>query len=336
MGTGHVMRMLALAQAWRDAGGEVTFVLARSTPAVEEILVREGIRILHIVSEPGSMDDAGETLSLLGSLRPVWVVLDGYHFLSQYQRRIRDAGFHLLFIDDYGHAPPYSADIILNQNISAVPVLYTEREPHTRLALGTRYVLLRREFLEWPATGRGLPDAARNILVTFGGSDPDNATGSVLEAVEESNLQGINLTVVVGFANRHAGDLESTVRHSKTPMRIITGAMNMPELMAGAHIAFSGGGTTCWELIHMGVPSIVIELAENQHPIASELGRRGIIQNLGDIRNITRELISTTLENMVRNYPLCFENAQKMRSLVDGEGTARVMAMMHRISGEKE
>jgi len=335
MGTGHVMRMLALAQAWRDAGGEVTFVLAGRIPAVEEILLGEGIRILHIQSKPGSMEDAAETISLIAPLRPEWVVLDGYQFPSQYQRRVRDAGFCLLFVDDYGHAPPYSAHLVLNQNISANPALYRERESHTRLALGTRYVLLRREFLEGQVTGPDMPKAGRHLLVTLGGSDPENATGKVLEAVEESSLQDISLTVVVGFANRHARELESIVSRSEKPMRIITGAMNMPELMAGAHIAFSGGGTTCWELIHMGVPSIVIELAENQHPIASELGRRGIIEDLGDVNNITRELISETLENMLRNYPFYLERARQSRSLVDGKGAARVMAMMHRISGER-
>ncbi len=280
------------------------------------------------------MDDAAETLALLGSARPSWVVLDGYHFLSEYQRRIRDAGFHLLFIDDYGHAPPYSADIVLNQNISADPSLYREREPYTKLLLGTRYVLLRREFREFPTSGRGMPDPARNVLVTFGGGDTENITGRVIGAIENSTLPDIDLTVVVGFSNRHTKELESMAGGPGRPVTIVRGATNMAGLMARAHIAITGGGSTCWELIFMGIPSIVVQLAANQRPIADELGRMGAVMNLGDSRDLDPLTLSGSLEHMVHDYRAYYERSQGMRSLVDGRGAVRVTTAIRHLQGE--
>ena len=34
IGTGHVMRCLALAEAWQDEGGQATFVMASDVPAL--------------------------------------------------------------------------------------------------------------------------------------------------------------------------------------------------------------------------------------------------------------------------------------------------------------
>ena len=51
--------------------------------------------------------------------------------------------------------------------------LYVQREPYTRLLLGPRYALLRREFVSWSHSEREIEEVARNILVMMGGSDPD-------------------------------------------------------------------------------------------------------------------------------------------------------------------
>ena len=62
MGTGHVMRCLALAQAWQDAnGGAVTFLSAPLPPALESRLRGEGMAVAALTAEPGSEADASET-----------------------------------------------------------------------------------------------------------------------------------------------------------------------------------------------------------------------------------------------------------------------------------
>ena len=119
MGTGHVMRCLALAQGWQKAGGAAVFAQAESTPALENRLRREGFEFLRMRVQPGSPEDASQTVALALSRRVSWVVADGYAFGADWQKQVKSAGSPLLLLDDYGHAEHYYADWVLNQNCYA-------------------------------------------------------------------------------------------------------------------------------------------------------------------------------------------------------------------------
>src|SRR5438270_10410528 len=144
IGAGHVMRCMALAQAWQGGGGRAVFAAAQIIPAVARKLQEEGFEVVAIGAEIGSKHDAVRTQELARERHAEWVVVDGYQFDSEYQARIKDAGFRLLFLDDVGRRGRYSADIILNQNIHAREEIYADREQHTRCLLGPGFALLRR------------------------------------------------------------------------------------------------------------------------------------------------------------------------------------------------
>ena len=64
MGTGHVMRCLALAQAWQDQGGECIFAMAESTAGAEERIRREKFEVIILAESPGSPQDAARVVEL--------------------------------------------------------------------------------------------------------------------------------------------------------------------------------------------------------------------------------------------------------------------------------
>ncbi len=185
MGTGHVMRCLALAQAWQDRGGLAAFLSAPLPSAIETRLSAEGLAVVALKSWPGGAADAAETIRQAEALQADWVVVDGYQFDAAYHKALKDAGLKLLVLDDNGDSGFYWADLVLNQNIHAQADWYKNRASYTRLLLGTQYALLRREFLAWRGWQRDTPETAYKILVTLGGSDPDNVTLKVLEALSE-------------------------------------------------------------------------------------------------------------------------------------------------------
>ena len=132
IGTGHVMRCIALSQAWKDKGGQVVFISHCESKKLQERIIAEGFDFIYIENphpHPADLDKTIETLSTMNypSSTNDWLVVDGYHFDSMYQKKIKEAGYRLLWIDDYGHADRYYADIVLNQNISADASFYTKR-----------------------------------------------------------------------------------------------------------------------------------------------------------------------------------------------------------------
>ena len=191
MGTGHVMRSLALAQAWQDEHRDVTFAMAEHVDRIDARLTGEGMKLALLDAEPGSEDDARRRSPPRG-IAAHWVVLDGYHFGDDFQRAMKDAGLQVLAVDDYGHCEHYWADIVLNQDVNAAPELYTSRGHATRLLLGTQYVLLRREFSVLPRPAIEARDAARRILVTLGGADPWNFTARILNGLAQYGPPGWN------------------------------------------------------------------------------------------------------------------------------------------------
>ncbi|MEQ9370524.1 MAG: UDP-2,4-diacetamido-2,4,6-trideoxy-beta-L-altropyranose hydrolase [Coleofasciculus chthonoplastes F3-SA18-01] len=325
IGTGHVMRCLALAQAWRDAGGQPIFVMSTDAPPIKSRLESEGVEVINLSVQVGSAKDAKETATLAQHLGASWVVVDGYYFGAEYQRIIKNSGLRLLFIDDYGHAQHYWADIVLNQNIDAHEGLYLNRSPDTKLLLGTRYALLRREFRQWQGWTRKISQVAQKVLVTLGGSDPENVTLKVIQGLQRVDVQGLEEIVVVGGSNPHYEQLQAAVKVSPFPISLERNVTNMPELMAWADVAISAGGSTTWELAFMGLPSLVLILADNQRAIAETLGEMGVAVNLGWHENVLAAEIAQAIKRLLISSGIRAEMARHGQELIDGEGTARVL-----------
>ena len=327
IGTGHVMRCLALAEAWIDIGREVIFVSACEVPALETRLKNEGIQNFHIGQKAGSPADADETARIAHEVGADWIVVDGYSFGAAYQKAIKDAGFSLLFIDDHGHADHYYADIVLNQNIYAGMSLYKTYEPNTCFLLGADYVLLRREFLKWSDHNRTFPEVARKILITLGGSDPDNCTRDVIEAIRVADVPDPEVVVVIGGANPHFEIIHEAVKDLPS-FRLIKNAENMPELMAWADVAISAGGSTCGELLFMGLPSLVISIAENQDPIVKELQSLGIARVIDghDLKNPPE--LAKIVSGFLTSRTMRSGFSERMARYIDGKGPSRIIGAM--------
>jgi UDP-2,4-diacetamido-2,4,6-trideoxy-beta-L-altropyranose hydrolase len=326
MGTGHVMRCLALAQAWQDEGGECIFAMAEANRFLEERVRSEKIEIVTITGPVGSQRDAAQFLELAGKHHARWVAVDGYHFDVEYQRRLKAAGLKLLLVDDTGHAGAYVADVVLDQNAHASENFYQRREPYTRLLLGSRYAMLRREFKPWGDWKRKIAPTGRKVLVTLGGSDPDNTTVRIIHALRLLADDNLEATIVVGGSNPHGDCLEKEVQDAGGAVCLLRNASNMPKLMADADVAISAAGTTCWEMCFLGLPAVLIDVAENQTPVAHELDRQGIAIHAGSTQDVTPEDIAALLKPLLVSPERRAAMSGRARKLVDGSGAERVIS----------
>jgi UDP-2,4-diacetamido-2,4,6-trideoxy-beta-L-altropyranose hydrolase len=328
MGTGHVMRCLALAQAWQDDGGDAVFAMAQSTPAIDDYLRSEKVEIVQLKAPSGNSQNARQVTELALERGAEWVVVDGYQFDAEYQRSLKTAGLKVLFVDDTGQCERYYADLVLNQNAHAHEKMYGSREPYTRLLLGPRYAMLRREFKSWRRWKREIPGAATKLLVTIGGSDPDGLTLRLVEALPKIDVPGIEAMIVVGGSNPCMTELRKEVAAKGAGVHLVSNAGNMPELMAQSDIAVICGGGTAWELLYMGCAILSYARDTVQEQILKELSTIGAARSLGAVDAFQESTFARAIEELVLLKDRRAAMARLGRKLVDGKGTGRVLQFL--------
>lgn len=332
IGTGHIMRCIALAQTWQDSEGEVTFISHCESNSIKERIIKEGFGFVSIEYPHPHSSDLAQTVCIIDSKKSndsssAWLVLDGYHFTPEYQKAIHDTGNRLLVIDDMNHLPQYHADILLNQNIHAPDLNYCHDED-TILLLGNQYVLLRREFQKYRDFKRRTPDRAKNILVTLGGADPDNVTSKIIEALNLLNGSEIKVRIIIGPANPHQELLSQSLSSSFGAFELLINPPDMPELMAWADLAISAAGSTCWELAFMGVSVLLFILSKNQEPIAVYLSKTGAAKNLGWQNRCNFIELSHMLFSLISDFKMRKTMSDNNKLLIDGMGCVRIYNYM--------
>ena len=324
IGTGHVMRCLALAHAWQKAGGSVTFAMSETLLPLVRHLRSQNIASAAIAAPPGSNEDADLTMRLATTLNAICTVVDGYRFAPEYYRALKAAGNRVMAVDDDGRHSEYCADILLNQNLCATDKLYPNRDPNTRLLLGTQFALLRPEFRRQPQAQKIRPVAHR-LLVTMGGSDPDNVTSRVMQALEQID-QELEATIVIGPGNRHLNDLDA---NPKCPtIRLVRDPANMAALMADCDMAISAAGSTCWELAYLGIPMILVVLSPDQLGIARALHELGVSMSLGWHASLTPSQLISGVKWLGNDPVRRCAMSHAGQALVDGRGAERVVEFL--------
>jgi UDP-2,4-diacetamido-2,4,6-trideoxy-beta-L-altropyranose hydrolase len=327
MGTGHVLRCLALAEAWQDGGGKVIFAIAQSTVAVEALLRSKQVGIAPIHARPGSSEDARNTIEAARTCGADWMVVDGYDFHAHFQAELQSFR-PLLAIDDNGLLESYAADLVLNQNAHACEEMYARRTKSARLLLGPLYALLRNEFVAYRDWLRDTPGQGSKILLTMGGSDPGNLTPRLLPRLAVLPEDDLRIRVVVGGSAENSDAVATVAEKFSGRVELLHDVRNMADLMAWADLAISGAGTTCWEMCFMGLPAVLVVVAENQRLIAERLATIGAAQSAGNAETIDCGRLAELSRQLLASKERRLLMSQMGRQLVDGRGRDRVLESM--------
>ena len=306
IGLGHVMRCLALAEGWQDAGGNVTFASANAPDPVVARFRCSGVAHVALTARHPDPRDAKET----GALDGGWIAVDGYHFDDAYRASLRQAGHRVLAIGDAAGGIGV-ADAVLNQNGGA--------SYEFPLALvGPRFALIRREFAPFRPREISADGALRRIVLTFGGSDEDNATGRILRALGRVVPRNVVVSVLVGPLNPHRRALEQFAGAAAFPVTLEEGSDPAP-VLAAADLAITAAGSTCWELCYMGVAMVAIVVANNQLPVAQALRDAGaaVVATVDDVPRCVGSLVTDAAARR--------KLADAAHTLVDGRGAERVV-----------
>lgn len=339
IGSGHVYRCLTLARCMADRGCAVTFVCRPLPGHLVELIQAKGFAV-HLLpetarradgdSKAGSYErwlgvtrdiDAAQTAEALAGRGDIdWLIVDHYALDADWETRMRQQADKIMVIDDLP-ARPHDCDLLLNQNLGALEGIDVSAGCH--YLLGPHYALLRPEFLTAREKHRRPAGEVSRLFVFLGGADKDNLTGVVLEGIASSRLSQSHIDIVLGKANRHGEKIASLCRRLPKS-RVHCDLPELAELMVTADLAVGGAGTTTWERCCLGLPSLLIILADNQADIGKEVDRQGLGRTLGRAENITPDIVARTLEQLADDPGRREQMSRRAMNAVDGRGTARV------------
>jgi UDP-2,4-diacetamido-2,4,6-trideoxy-beta-L-altropyranose hydrolase len=265
IGTGHVMRMIALGQMLKDKGKAVHFATVSGSKSITDRILCEGFKLHKMNNSCGELElqqDAMKLIRIAQAHNIKWIILDGYGFNVEYQQLLKGEGFCLMCVDDIAKEH-FAADILLNQNINAGKMTYST-EGYTRFFLGPQHVLLRREFISAKnGFKRKISKKIKNILVTMGGGDVGNITARVLNALTRLKDKTLHIKAIIGPVNHNYRNIIKS--GSSIDIEVLHNVdYEMPELMKWADLGIVAGGSTIFEAQYLGLPLLCCNLVSHQ------------------------------------------------------------------------
>ncbi len=340
LGSGHVMRCLALAKALRAQGARVRFV-SRELPGHMCDLVEHdwGFTVHRLQVPPVPLleqlgvpweQDAMKTAGVLGRIaEPVdWLIVDHYGIDAPWEKRLRTATRRIMAIDDVADRD-HECDALLDQNLHPdAEERYRGRVPAScRLLLGPGYALLRDEFREGRHGIRPRSGRVRRILVYFGGNDPGNETGKALAAIGRLERHHLHVEVVLGPMNPHREAVEREAA-ALTHVQVHDSGVAMGDLMLRADLAIGAGGSTTWERCCLGLPTLALAIADNQMDQAQAVADSGALDYLGRADTVSSAGLAEALAKRIDDDAWLNRISRRGMELVDGRGTERVAKIL--------
>ncbi len=329
IGSGHLSRCVALATQLRALGAETAFASRRQPGDRCDWLERLGFRLIPLGS--GSHGEVGDAALTIQAVRDIgiadWIVLDHYDLGVEWQRALRSHCRRLMVIDD-SPGREHECDLLLDQNSSgATEVAYRKLVGRDcRLLLGPRFALLSPEYEALRRQTKVRRGPVRRVLVTFGGADPADATSKVMRALASIPRGDVQTDVVLGpsYKGRNVAE-ELASRMGRTTVHF--DLPSLAPLMGAVDLAIGGGGTTSWERCCLGLPSLVLTLAENQRAVAKQLEAAGAASWLGDVESMDEARLAVLIDTALSGDGLEAMSGKAM-ALVDGMGARRVMSAL--------
>lgn len=344
IGAGHFMRCLTLARGFKAYSHEVIFLCRHLTSAFEDLLVKFDIlfvkvtssRIIqesHITSNEyiawlgvSQEQDAFDTLDILGNKDIDWLVVDHYALDEAWEKIVKPHIRRLMVIDDLANRA-HICDVLLDQNhYQDKDERYSNHVPNDcQTLLGPHFALLRPEFRELRKSIRQRNGIISKVLVSFGGVDVNNYTEPVIQAL--SRIEGIqSVDIVIGDQHPFKKEIINKCANYNFKLHIQT--EKIAELITRSDFAIGASGSTTWERCCLGLPSLVIPIAENQKAIA--IGAKILkVHDLLEIETDVETEIYTRLMQLQNQQNYVSQLSINGMDLVDGLGVNRVIERLH-------
>jgi UDP-2,4-diacetamido-2,4,6-trideoxy-beta-L-altropyranose hydrolase len=273
IGAGHAIRSCVIADELVERGWSCKIITTQKT--------YDFIPALSRFERINPDDEVRQKADLL--------VVDYYGLDHDYESKMRKYARKIMVIDDLANRQ-HDCDILLDQTYGRAADDYKTLVPgHCEILTGIDYVLLRKEIRQMRDKAlekRRSTTKVERILVSLGGSDPQNYSLKALEMIVKSEFQG-KIDVVLGFTSTNREALEAYTLEHKLDVTFHVNA-DMAQLMYDADLCIGAAGSSVWERLYLGLPQVLIQTADNQALILRNLVSA---KNFGVYVDINMELL---------------------------------------------
>ncbi|MEM9269010.1 MAG: UDP-2,4-diacetamido-2,4,6-trideoxy-beta-L-altropyranose hydrolase [Pseudomonadota bacterium] len=342
IGTGHVMRCVMLARQLASQGAQCHFICADLPGHLGDEITGWGFGLILMAATGRDRvsatdystwsglpwaEDAALTQRALSQMAADWLVVDHYGLEARWEEAVLAAGTRCLVMDDLANRP-HMATILVDPVLGREEETYRPLVPKScTLLLGPRYALLRPEFAELRETAlkARVTRPLHRILISMGGVDLPNATGEVLNALGDTNLaRDLDVTVVLGRTSPHLDQVKAQARALPFDCKVAVDVADMHERMAQADLAIGAAGGTAWERCVLGLPTLMLTIADNQVPGANALDKAGAAIYLGSLHEATWPTALADSLLRLQNPDALAAMSKAASSLCDGRGADRL------------
>jgi spore coat polysaccharide biosynthesis predicted glycosyltransferase SpsG len=316
-GFGHMSRMATLARTLENRHRAGIKFLCDRNPIVERALASEGFR--YQVKEPGvSEEDFVERETTSSDI----VVMDTKRDYSVAFVRLLRASRAVVFVDHCGPGA-FAADLVifpcaaLSRDVIEDP---RWTEGGAVLLHGPQFVLLGRHVLEL-GQHRGIRGNGGPLVVTTGGRDPEGVLVTVLTWLARVQTDR-SIIALVGEAFAHHSGLERLIKQLPAHVRVVPFSYSQ---LLEAQIAICTFGVTAYELMFLGIPSLVIGHSRENASTSRILAERcRATVDLGFIGELTEHAFLTQLSSVLEDQNQRLEMSRSAVTHIDGLGGERM------------
>ena len=340
IGSGHVTRCLTLAVALRDSGVIVEFVSRTHSGNMIEQISNKGFKVHslpnpNIVKQVKNLDryeewlsvkqstDANETIQVITNIEVDWLIVDHYALDYKWEERLRPYTKKIMVIDDLANRS-HDCDVLLDQNLfKDISTRY-----HGKLSerciqlLGPKYALLQSDYAQLRKQVQPRQQPPSNILIFFGGVDQYNLTGLTLAALKLVDVS-FSVDVVMSKQSLYYEKIKNQIDNILN-VQLYSDLQSLAPLILKADLAIGAGGSTTWERFCLGLPSLIITLADNQRVVNNYLHQLGLIDLIGDIEAVTKTDIVSAIERKLNCNDIDYHTKRCME-ICPGQGSTFVV-----------
>lgn len=340
IGSGHVARCVTLGQELARRGAKVTFIARQhesgwyrrvadagfelrllQTPSGHRSDLPDGDYVAWLGVDP--LQDAAETIEHLAEQDFDLLIVDHYALDAAWEREVRAHVGRVMAIDDLADRV-HEVDLLLDQNLrSDGGAVYRQLLPGGAAVLsGPSYALLAPSYRRTREQSAPAAQPGR-VLVSLGGATAPDVLNEVMAGLCDSS-GAVSAIDVVDPLRAWGGDGQQACHRAGVPVQVHGAVPDLVGLLLDAEVAVGAGGSTSWERMCLGVPTVAVSVASNQRRVLNELDKVGTVIDVGDVTDGAAGRCGDGVDALLRDRARRETMGCYGRLLVDGRGVERV------------